>query len=152
MKKCRKYKLKTELPMECFLTHQSISTTSPKRPTHATTRTRTHIRLGILVGAGIQQQPHAVRATSLSGINQRRVSVLRAPPMCRPQCVRPPTSAAVIRLSRPPMCKQKNDRIQFNESSSQVRKIFEKIYGLVFSKIKYRLKKVWGSEKSAKSE
>ena len=49
-------------------------------------RTTTHIRLGILVGAGIQQQPRAVRMTIHRGQNQRRHSVLRVrvPPMCRP--------------------------------------------------------------------
>ena len=38
------------------------------------THTHTHRRLGlgILVGAGIEQQPHAVRATILGGMHQRR--------------------------------------------------------------------------------
>jgi hypothetical protein len=36
----------------------------------------THRILGLLVGASIQQQPHAVRATPETGINQRRPSVL----------------------------------------------------------------------------
>jgi hypothetical protein len=39
---------------------------------------QTHIVTGILVGADIQQQPHAVRVTLLSGTHQRRQSVLRA--------------------------------------------------------------------------
>ncbi len=51
-------------------THVTIANTL-----NATTRTRTHLVLGILVGAGIQQQPHAVRATIVSGTNQRRESV-----------------------------------------------------------------------------
>ncbi len=36
-----------------------------------------HIVGGILVGAGIDQQPHAFRATTGSGTNQRRVCKLR---------------------------------------------------------------------------
>ncbi len=39
--------------------------------------TGTHHVLGVLVGAGIQQQPRAVRVTILSGPHQRRPSVLR---------------------------------------------------------------------------
>ena len=58
------------------------SVTNEQRPAqpgpHAKLRTRTHIRLGILVGAGIQQQPRAVRVTLLSGPDQRRLFVLRA--------------------------------------------------------------------------
>ena len=42
----------------------------------------THIVFGILVGAGIQQQTHAVRAATASGINQRRVSGLRMSVQC----------------------------------------------------------------------
>ncbi len=45
----------------------------------------THIALGILVGPGIQQQPHAVRAILLSGTNKRRLSELGVDlPLCRP--------------------------------------------------------------------
>ncbi len=37
----------------------------------------THLVMGILVGAGIQQKPHAVRATLLSSLNQCRRPRLR---------------------------------------------------------------------------
>ncbi len=48
-------------------------------------RIRTHLTLGLLVGAGIQQQPHAARVTIASGTNQRRRSELRArAPKCAP--------------------------------------------------------------------
>ncbi len=51
----------------------------------------THLVLGILVGAGIEQQPRAVRVTLVTGPNQRRVSVLRRRrQMCVSVCV-PPT-------------------------------------------------------------
>jgi hypothetical protein len=40
-------------------------------------KTTTHVVIGILVGAGIQQQPHAVRVASFSGVDQRRASALR---------------------------------------------------------------------------
>jgi hypothetical protein len=49
-----------------------------KKGTTATQRTKTHIVSGILVGAGIDQQPHAVYATLLSGAHQRRRSDLQA--------------------------------------------------------------------------
>jgi hypothetical protein len=66
------------------------------------TRTRTHIRLGILVGAGIQQQPRAVRTTNVSGPNQSRPSVLRAPP---------PMSENVAAVSRQPLAVSRRRRI-----------------------------------------
>jgi hypothetical protein len=53
--------------------------------------TRTHLIRGLLVGAGIQQQPRTARVIPFSGQNQRRPSVLRARmPTCRrrPQCRR----------------------------------------------------------------
>jgi hypothetical protein len=40
-------------------------------------RPTTHIACGILVGAGIDQQPRTVRATMPSGTHQRRISTLR---------------------------------------------------------------------------
>ncbi len=47
---------------------------------------------GIRVGAGIQQQPHAVRATELGGPSQRRPSVLQRAHVFQcaaaaPQCI-----------------------------------------------------------------
>ena len=39
--------------------------------------THTHRILGILLDAGLQQQPHAVRVTTASGMHQRRPPVLR---------------------------------------------------------------------------
>ena len=39
---------------------------------HSKAATDTHIILGILVGAGIDQQLHAVRVTTVSGTHQRR--------------------------------------------------------------------------------
>jgi hypothetical protein len=51
--------------------------TKIKNKIHSCTKaTGTHPIIGILVGAGIQQQPSAVRVTIVSGTNQRRVSVL----------------------------------------------------------------------------
>jgi hypothetical protein len=44
--------------------------------TERETETDTHKALGLLVGAGIEQQTHAVRVTIASGIYQRRISVL----------------------------------------------------------------------------
>jgi hypothetical protein len=44
----------------------------------AAQRTTTHIICDILVGAGIEQQPHTVCATIASGMYQRRVSSLEA--------------------------------------------------------------------------
>ncbi len=44
--------------------------------------TDTHLVLGILVGASIQQQPRAVRVTYISGPNQRRISPLRRVCQC----------------------------------------------------------------------
>jgi hypothetical protein len=41
-----------------------------------TKKSRTHRVRGILVGAGIQQQTHTVRATIDSGHNQHRLSFL----------------------------------------------------------------------------
>jgi hypothetical protein len=38
--------------------------------------TDTHIVLDLLVGAGIDQQPHAVRMTASHGAHQRGMSVL----------------------------------------------------------------------------
>jgi hypothetical protein len=60
-----------------LLTNQSISTTTLTTPRTPLPRTRTHIVSGIRVGAGIQQQPRAVRVTIRSGINQQRLSALR---------------------------------------------------------------------------
>jgi hypothetical protein len=40
-------------------------------------RPTTHIVFSVLVGAGIDQQPHAVRATFLSSTHQRRPPILR---------------------------------------------------------------------------
>ena len=53
-----------------------IAIPSPTSRTRWTIAT-THLVSGLLVGAGIQQQPHAVCATLFSCPNQRRVSVLR---------------------------------------------------------------------------
>jgi hypothetical protein len=67
------------MQMECNRTPHHIITTAPRQEgPHASTYTHTHLVRGILVGAGIQQQPRAVRVTIESGPNQRRVSVLRA--------------------------------------------------------------------------
>ncbi len=44
---------------------------------YAAKPTRAHLRRGIRVGAGIDQQPHAVRVTLLGGPYQRRLSELR---------------------------------------------------------------------------
>ncbi len=52
--------------------HRPTPTPRTAPPAH----TRTHLVLGIHVGAGIQQQPHAVRVTPLGGPNQWRLSVL----------------------------------------------------------------------------
>ena len=72
----------------------SASDQSPRQtPPHAPPATHTHILLGILVGAGIQQQPHAVRVSILSGINQRRPSALRTRlnvPTCEHSAAQPP--------------------------------------------------------------
>ncbi len=55
--------------------------------------TDTHIVLGILVGAGIQQQPKTVRVTFRSGQNQRCASALRVfailPSLSHPRHHRP---------------------------------------------------------------
>jgi hypothetical protein len=92
---CKNYdvkrsKMKTEIKSE---NHKLVQITSRQfhhhthqrhRPAHATTRT--HLVSGLLVGAGIQQQPRAVRVTTASGQNQRRRSALRAPPHVPPTC------------------------------------------------------------------
>ncbi len=46
-----------------------------RRPSKAATDT--HIGHGLLVGAGIDQQPRTVRVTIRRGPNQRRASILR---------------------------------------------------------------------------
>jgi hypothetical protein len=45
-------------------------------PIHNSCKPTTHIDCGLLVGAGIQQQPHAVSATMACSMNQRRPSEL----------------------------------------------------------------------------
>ena len=85
-----------------------------KRPARITL-TCTNISRGILVGAGIQQQPHAVRITIHSSPNQRRASVLQSAPNM-PNCVPPPSpphmpSAAIAHTlpPTPPTPPQCND-------------------------------------------
>ena len=69
--------------------HPIISIRQHFTPHTPRPRTRTHIVLGLLVGAGIQQQPRTVRVTIASGFNQRRISVLRPPPpICAHICDR----------------------------------------------------------------
>ncbi len=103
--------------MKCILAHQSISTTTPHAP-HATTRTRTHIRLCILVGAGIQQQLCAVRVTLPTGQNQRRESVLRAAQCAAHMCVA---------AAQPHADMKTVDMIQVNEISSSQENDLKKI-------------------------
>ncbi len=72
--KMTKTKTQNRMQMACVLA---------PGPTH-NTRTRTHPVFGILVGAGIQQQPRAARETKASGKNQRRPSVrLRIAQICQ---------------------------------------------------------------------
>ncbi len=104
------------------LHHNTIppKATRPTKP--ALARTRTHRSLGLLVGAGIQQQPRAVRVTTVSGHNQRRPSALRARvPMCPPLCDRS-AAASARRLSpppQPPPCTEMTRRMQVNEITSR---------------------------------
>ena len=72
----RKWSRKNQI-LNCKWHIPSIHPILPAPPTPATTRTRTHLVRGILVGAGIQQQPCAVQVTIMSGIHQRRPSFLR---------------------------------------------------------------------------
>ncbi len=59
-----------ELPAPQSAQATSFAVTRWKRQTHPS--------VGIRVGTGIQQQPHAVSATPLSGTNQSRILSLRA--------------------------------------------------------------------------
>ncbi len=93
--KCKNHTVKmSDMKTENTNANGASSHTNPSPPLLQNTPTRhhphshTHLVLGLFVGAGIQQQPRAVRETIVSGIHERRPSVLRAPPqMCRPQCM-----------------------------------------------------------------
>ncbi len=122
-KKSQNQYLKTEMQMARLLAHQSISPPSSHNAQHAQQPgTRTHIRLDILVGAGIQQQPRAGRVTTVTGHNQRRPSVLRAPPP--PTCARRHVCVRDRRQPppQPPPCTETTRRMRVNETISSQRK------------------------------
>ncbi len=66
-----------EAQMERFHAVQSLITTNTSN-TSQMQFVSTHIVIGLLVGAGIQQEPHTVRATTSGGIHQGRLPALCA--------------------------------------------------------------------------
>ena len=116
-------KQKTEMPMACLPTPHHIpspaSANSVRPPPQP--RTCTHIIFDIFKGAGIQQQPHAVRVTILSGIKQRRVSALRRRrPSMQPTCVSP--SAAVKQCTLAKRTHTSSDLEMMKKSENLVKK------------------------------
>ncbi len=70
--------------------------------------THAHIVLGILVGTGIDQQPHTVRVTTPSGPIQRRQSTLRLRFVATHSTTAIETQKTLIRLKMQAYCTQES--------------------------------------------
>jgi hypothetical protein len=100
------------------INHQSakISIRKPPKPAGEADQ-HTHPILCLLVSAGTQQQPHAVRVTKASGLNQRRLFVLR---------VRVCVCLVTVPSQRRDDFKTKHDKKELE--NCQILKLMEKIF------------------------
>ncbi len=104
-KKCRKWKLKTEMQITRYTTTHHISSITPAP------------ELARTLSTAFLSAPASSSTRALSARRHWAAIISAVHPFCAranaPTCV-PPLS----RLSRPPICKQSSDRIQVNEISS----------------------------------